>query len=349
VSGDSFADSPSGYLRRREAAAPYHFKVGLTFRRPSFLVQTRGAGNGEFVTQPLTLWLIGDGKPGHENQSLGLAEALQRRVACDVHRISLVGAVGMIGRLRAAIRAGKSLPKPDMILAAGHSTHPALLWLSRVYQAKSIVLMRPSLPLSWFDGCLAPEHDFPDGNDAENLIITRGAINRVVKGVEGKTGKLILVGGPSKTHGWDGDAVLQMLERATDRGGWDLTDSRRTPPEFLDQVRRRLSGVVVYSHQDTAPDWLPSMLRNAKEVWVTEDSISMIYEALTSGAKVGLLPVPRLRADSRLLRGIDALIADGYLTPFRKWLENQSLADPPSVLGEADRCAEMVLAGFRAC
>ena len=26
----------------------------------------------------LTLWLIGDGKPGHENQSLGLAEAMQR-------------------------------------------------------------------------------------------------------------------------------------------------------------------------------------------------------------------------------------------------------------------------------
>jgi hypothetical protein len=76
----------------------------------------------------------------------------------------------------------------------------------------------------------------------------------------------------------------------------------------------------------------------------------MVYEALSSGASVGLLPVPRLLADSRVLRGLEQLVADGFLTPFAAWEKSQRLEQPPSILREADRCAEKViqLAAFRA-
>jgi hypothetical protein len=75
----------------------------------------------------------------------------------------------------------------------------------------------------------------------------------------------------------------------------------------------------------------------------------MIYEALTSGARVGLLPMPRLVPGSRVVRGVDSLVADGFLTPFENWLKNQRIAPPPEVLNEADRCARLVvdrMAGF---
>jgi mitochondrial fission protein ELM1 len=88
----------------------------------------------------LTLWLIGDGKPGHENQSLGLAEAMQRRATCEIHRISIAGKGGIFGRIRAAFAQSAALPSPDFIIAAGHATHLPLLWLARKYSAKSIVL-----------------------------------------------------------------------------------------------------------------------------------------------------------------------------------------------------------------
>lgn len=295
------------------------------------------------VNRPLTIWLLLDGKPGHENQSLGLAEALGRRVPCEVHRISLAGKRGLLGRVRAAIADSANLPKPDLILAAGHATHPALVWLARKHRAKSIVLMKPSLPLAWFDLCIAPTHDFPAGDTQEKLILTRGAINRITPGAAERDDKLILIGGPSKTHGWDGAALLDMLAKSTDRGGWELTDSRRTPEGFLDEARTKLPGVTVFSHTQTTPDWVPEKLRHAKEVWVTEDSVSMIYEALTSGARVGLLPVPRLRKTSRVLCGIDGLIRDGFLTPFDIWLKTGRIAAAPEVLNEADRCAENVL------
>jgi uncharacterized protein len=291
----------------------------------------------------LTLWLIGDGKLGHENQSLGLAEALRRQQPCDIHRISLAGIHGPIRRTKAALAASENFPKPDIIIAAGHATHLALLWLARKHDARSIVLMRPSLPLSLFDLCIAPSHDFPNGSHSQNLILTRGALNRVVPSTGEKSGKLILIGGPSKTHGWDTTALLEMLAKATDRGGWELTDSRRTPENFRQAVKATLPGVTIFPHYETAPEWLPGKLTQAKEVWVTEDSISMIYEALSSGAKVGLLPVPRLAKTSRVLAGIEQLTTTGYITPFSTWETSHRLTPPPEEFREADRCARLVV------
>jgi hypothetical protein len=295
------------------------------------------------VTRPLKIWLLCDGKPGHENQSLGLAEAIGRRVPAEIHRISLAGKRGLIGRIRAALVGSSGFPKPDLILGAGHATHPALWWLGRKHQAKTVVLMKPSIPIGWFDLCIAPNHDFPAGGDRPNLILTRGALNRVTPRNAEKTGKLILIGGPSKTHGWDGAGILDMLAQATDRGGWELSDSRRTPEGFLDEARAKLPGVTVFSNHDTPPDWVPVKLRAAKEVWVTEDSVSMIYEALTSGARVGLLPAPRLTRDSRVIWSVEALVADGFVTPFAKWADSHRIAQPPELLQEADRCAGILL------
>jgi mitochondrial fission protein ELM1 len=291
----------------------------------------------------LTLWLIGDGKPGHENQSLGLAEAMARRVACEIHRISIAGKRSVTGRIRVAMAQGAKLPKPDFIIAAGHATHFPLLWLARKYRARSIVLMRPSLPLSWFGLCIAPSHDFPKNTTRKNLILTRGAINRVRPSDSDKTGKLILIGGPSKTHGWDDAAMLNILKAITATGDWQLTDSRRTPEGFLEQIKKHLPNIEIFSCLETPPDWLPSKLREAGEAWVSEDSVSMIYEALSSGARVGLLPVPRLKAESRALRGIDSLVAEGFLTPLVTWDAWRYIASAPEALSEADRCASIIL------
>jgi hypothetical protein len=268
---------------------------------------------------------------------------MQRLVACDIHRISIAGEVGFFGRIRAALTQSAALPSPDFIIAAGHATHLALLCLARKHRAKSIVLMHPSLPLRCFDLCIAPSHDFPNKPTRKNLILTRGAINRVHAGELPKTGKLILIGGPSKTHGWDTGAMLDMLSKVTVGGGWQLTDSRRTPEGFLDQARVRLEGLEIFSCQETPPDWLPGKLREADEVWVSEDSVSMIYEALSSGARVGLLSAPRLNRSSRVLRGIDELISEDFLTPFSAWQRTGHLRTAPETLNEAERCAGIVL------
>lgn len=291
-----------------------------------------------------TIWLLGDGKPGHENQSLGLTDAIARIIPCEVHRISIAGVKGLFKRIKAAGEASARLPKPDLIVAAGHATHPSLVCLAKKHNARSIVLMRPSLPMSWFSLCIVPAHDFPNGCERDNLVLTRGALNRVAPPDNAaRGGKMILIGGPSSSHGWNGAALLEALTGVSADGHWQLTDSRRTPDGFTDKVREQLPGIGIFPHQQTAPEWLPGKLAAADEVWVTEDSVSMVYEALSSGARVGLLPAPRHGENSRVLRGIEDLVSKGFLTPFSRWQENHRLASPPETLREADRCAEIVV------
>lgn len=288
------------------------------------------------MEQTHTLWILGDGKPGHENQSLGLAEAIGRRVACEIHHIPA-------RPLREALAMAKNLPKPDWIIAAGHSTHGLLCWLSRRYRAQSIVMMRPSLPMCLFDWVIAPEHDFKNPSPPnERVMMTRGALNRVRPLADApREGALVLLGGPSKHHGWDAEKMRGMLvEIAARMPHLEAADSRRTPQGFFESLDFITSR---HSHHETPHDWLAGRLASAAEVWVSEDSVSMVYEALTGGAKVGVLPVPRMRENARVIQGLDKLAADGWVTRFEEWKASGLLKPPPGILAEADRAAEWVI------
>jgi uncharacterized protein len=296
------------------------------------------------LTKSPTIWLLGDGKPGHENQELGLADAISRRMPCEVYRISLAGKRRLLHRIQAAKRASTVFPKPDLIVGAGHATHVALWWLARKYQARSIVLMKPSLPMSWFDLCIVPAHDFKTTPTRQNIIVTQGALNRVAPPNSiPRTGGIILIGGPSNTLGWNGDTLLREIIAISARGSWLLTDSRRTPAGFVQEIKRRVPQMEIFSHQDTDPDWLPAKLATTAEVWVTQDSVSMVYEALSSGASVGVLAPPRTQPNSRVRRGLEVLISEGFLTPFEDWEKTKTLEAPPSILREADRCADKII------
>jgi uncharacterized protein len=299
------------------------------------------------MTKTLILWILGDGKPGHENQSLGLAEAISRRVPCQIHRISLAGQSNMLRRLQSAVKASELLPRPDFIIGAGHATHLALFFLARKYHTRSIVLMRPSLPMSLFTLCIVPVHDFKKPPTAQNLILTHGALNRVSPPCgETRCGKVVLLGGASRTHGWDGDALTAQLRELRKAGPFILADSRRTPSSFVEGLISQLPDIQFYPHQTTASNWLPQTLASAEEIWVTEDSVSMIYEALSSGARVGLLSLPRLKKKNRVLSGLEQLIAAGYITPFASWQKSLELSAPSPPLREADRCAEYLIRKF---
>jgi uncharacterized protein len=297
------------------------------------------------VTSPLVIWLVSDGKPGHENQSLGLAEAIGRRLPTSLHRIDLAGQATVLRRVKKSLDITATLPLPDLILGAGHATHLPLIGLARRTGAPCIVLMRPSLPTALFDLCLVPDHDLTGKTKAINVIATLGALNRVHPSADQvRHGRVILLGGPSSTHGWDTPAILDAIAEITaSQTGWILTDSRRTPDGVRQAIRERFPAIELFPHEETAKGWLPAQLAAAAEVWVSEDSVSMIYEALSSGARVGLLPVPRLKARGRVSRGIDQLISDGYLTPWSAWRESRKLSTNAPMLSEADRCAGLIL------
>lgn len=296
---------------------------------------------------PLEIHVLSDGKPGHENQSYGLVEAIGRLRPVNAPKIHLDGIRGVFAKLKQAFKESSFHPTPQLIIGAGHAVHPALLTLSYRYNAPSVVLMKPTLPMAMFDLCLVPEHDLSGKEPPDHVIPTLGALNRVPPPDDRpRHGGLILIGGPSASHGWDASAVEKAVVEIVAAGSgrpWRITDSRRSPDRTLDQLTAACPALAAYPHGDTGRDWLPQRLAEAVEVWVTGDSVSMIYEALSSGAKVGLLPVPATRKGGRVERGIQHLVERGYVTRFADWSLAHELRPPPAVLREADRCAAIVV------
>ncbi len=297
----------------------------------------------------LVIWRLGDGKPGHEKQTLGLARAILGKCAGDLHTMRVASrTASLLDWLAGRFPAGEGLPSPHLILAAGHATHFALLAARRARGGRAIVLMKPSLPLFLFDLCVIPEHDGPPRRS--NVISVRGALNAVVTGAhERKDLGLFLIGGPSTHHEWDDRkvwAAVSAIATADPGMTWWLTTSRRTPGSFLATAAGEpIPNVQLFPHEKTAAGWLEDALAGCARVWVTEDSVSMLYEALTSGAAVGVLPLAGGRS-SRVGRGVESLVREGWVAVFDPQRPGMAPPLPPGRFNEAERVADLVLERF---
>lgn len=288
--------------------------------------------------------IVSDGKPGHRNQSIGLAEALGRlRPGLQVSELAPLARGQalklLIGGKAPSLLTPPDLLPPDLLIGAGHRTHLSLLALKRAFRAPAIVLMKPSLPLSWFDLCLIPEHDAPPSKS--NVIATQGALNRMHAGPKTPGSGMILIGGPSKHSRWDEAALMQQLQRVLQDSDhhWCVTTSRRTP-KSTERLLGTLPGIALVPAHKTSEGWLPDCLARSEACWVTEDSVSMVYEALTAGCGVGTLPVPG--GAKRLRKGLQALAKQGIITPLSGW-QGEPLQPPQHHFDEAARCAEQIL------
>lgn len=294
------------------------------------------------------IWRIVEGKPGHENQTRGLARALSERL--DTTTIDIPAqprgrafAAALWPGGRSAARIGAGAPGPDLLLCAGHATHLTALAARRRHGGRIVVLMRPSLPLSWFDLCLVPEHD----GGGDNVIATVGALNAIQPAVHRDADHgLVLLGGPSRHAGWDDDAISRQVRAIAGRDPrrWTIATSRRTPDATLETLAAiDEPGTTLMPWQQAPPGWLRDQLATAAVVWVSPDSVSMVYEALSSGAACGLLRLPAVR-QTRVMAGLAQLVRDGRLVYVDDWLAGAPMPEAGRPLREAQRCADLIVA-----
>ncbi len=301
--------------------------------------------------------IVSDGKKGHLSQTRGLAKALvqqaQKAAPDTVHSVRELD-VSSLSLMDKLCYKGEDADQPDLVLCAGHGTHPAALHLAHCKRCPCIVCMKPSLPTSWFDLCVIPRHDYPEGRSVpQNVLLTQGALNSIVPHPGAtRCGSLILVGGPSKDFGWDEDQLLTHLATLAryNEGQITLTTSRRTPGDFAHAVHVACPSIRVVPVEETGEDWVPTQLATAENVWVTQDSVSMVYEALSSGAPVGVLEMPvhpkRVgKAPGRVSRGLAQLVEEERVTTFTQWLKTRTLRSCPP-LQETLRVADFILAKF---
>lgn len=205
--------------------------------------------------------------------------------------------------------------KPNtLFISAGSSVAPFTLACAKATNNKSAVVMTPSiLGTKPFDYAIIPDHDKHDPKD-KNVLTTLGAPNHIdpseleligssfFAGREFGGNKIVavLIGGIDKNYkpspAWAEDALGSL--RYIDGIKLLITTSRRTGKALDDTIENmfgndRSLGYMLILSKKPRVNALTAMLGKASHVIVTEDSVSMVSEAVTAGFRVGLLRLPR--------------------------------------------------------
>lgn len=295
--------------------------------------------------KPIVIWRISDGRPGHDSQSNGLSRSLGMLTPCEYYSVEAGKLKNRIFNfLSGKFPPGKNLPKPDLIIGAGHKTHLPMLCAQRARGGKTIVIMKPSLPYAMFDHCIVSEHDTPPAR--ENIITVQGALTMITPSDEHDDLKgLVLIGGPSKHYSWNTDNLISQLVEIIKQDTnmrWTITDSPRTPSETMKKLKsKQWQNVKLLPYSECNTDELINLYKTSGTVWVSEDSVTMVFEALTSGASVGILQVPRIGL-CRVGNIIDDLSARNKVTLYNNWCNKKQLTMPTSPFNESERCAKLL-------
>ena len=293
----------------------------------------------------ITVWAFHDDRSGHRNQIRGLLQGLSERFSLETIAISVSRGSQSQGFERWSVRGAHQWPAPDLLVGAGTATQAPILLARLLFGGRSVILMRPSWPCSFFDMVVAPEHDRV--LSMANVVFVRGVVGPYAQLGERLTNRgLILLGGQSRHFRWTLEDIATHVDcilKANPEIRWEACDSRRTPETALNLIHSRF-GIPVHRHQQQSATFLSEELAKTSHVWVTADSVSMLHEAVGAGARVGVLMLPCLEIRSKLLRGIDALARrklvalsdDGYSLERVRVLRGDRY-EPPSAAQRIER------------
>ena len=256
------------------------------------------------------IWRLVDGKKGHDKQSLALVENLKSQTRCKIFNINIQNLANpYLAIIFKKYNLDKGLVKPDIAIGAGHKTHLYLLAIKRYFGAKLVVILKPSLPLKFFDLCVIPKHD--DVKSKNNIITTQTALVNFNSNLKKKENiALFLIGGPSKHYYWNTKLVLDKIKYISKQFEFKrliLTTSRRTPLDFINEFNKlKIKNMKLYEHAKIKNDWLEKNIIKVKNIWVTNDSYSMIIEAIASGAYTNILDL-EVKKNSKLSKEINII------------------------------------------
>lgn len=295
--------------------------------------------------QPLTVWVVTDGRAGIENQALGVAEAVARLCPADI-TVKRVRWRPWLRRLPTRLVPWPRLvidpasdpiasPWPDLWIANGRASIPLSIALRRWSGGRTLVvqLQDPLRDPALFDVVAPPAHD---GLTGANVFPLVGAPNRVSPQTLAAAMRdcpafaalphprlAVLVGGRSRAFDLPprrAQTLAEEVERLLDQSGGALlmTFSRRTPAPARAILTQRLAGrpglIWDGAAADPGPNPFTAMLAASDHILVTEDSINMVTEAAATGKPVHIVRLPG--AQARKDRFHADLEARGVTRPF---------------------------------
>ncbi|MDD9911871.1 MAG: mitochondrial fission ELM1 family protein [Alphaproteobacteria bacterium] len=287
----------------------------------------------------MRVWILHDGRIGHFNQSLGIAEGLglKNPQVIDLKKEPL----HWLWRRIAPAKAWEmpSSPYPDILIATGwQASHISRAIKTVSPRTFTVQMMRPSGDMGDYDVVAMPLHDCPPARD--NVVSTVGAPNRVsaerlkqeadrweTRLLECPTPRLaVLIGGPTRGFEFgvkEAQQVADNVIKIAREKGYSLlvTASRRTGPVITEYLRNTFqkSGLPIYfwTGMDSTRRDNPYLayLALCEAVVVTADSISMISESCTAGKPVYVWGLERLKR-KKFKTFLDILQKQRRIAPF---------------------------------
>lgn len=287
------------------------------------------------------VWIISEGSPGHVSQSMGVVEALKEKIPLTVDTLECRPRLTGVSRslVRAWMgRSGRPLPrwmlkhllrtnplpapgaKPDLILASGGKSVFAARSLAARTGAPFVFLgERKPYPSEWFHTVFTPSPFETGINDVRIEMIptqiSREAVERAAKQWEQRPpGRLwaMIIGGASVSHRYTDEdwvalaAGMNRLAKENDVR-WLLTTSRRTGSGVEQRLRAALKPEALAKAiwwAENPEKRVAAFLGSGEAVFVTQDSVTMVTEAVASARPVFVLRPARVEfADGSFFPG----------------------------------------------
>ncbi len=279
-----------------------------------------------------SLRILADGRAGHEAQALGLAEALG--LVPDIRHVSPrhpYDWFAPLGPPDPNDAGAFAPPYPDICIAAGRRTIPALRRLKRNSGGRTftVYLNAPAFGLRAADLIVAPRHDRFTG---QNVVAPLTPPNRITPERLAQARaepdpriaalprpRVAMLVGDAEGVEEDLDYIAASLLGAG--CGVMATASRRTPPHIARLLRAALAADGGFFWDGAGENPYLAMLANADRIVVTGDSVNMIGEAVATGVPVHVIeplaPRRKLRAYVSALE--EAGAARRWRGPFEDW------------------------------
>ena len=218
----------------------------------------------------------------------------------------------------------------DLFVGAGSTTYYALKFYARRYAKPSIALMYPKGYRKDFSVIIAGAHDRP--KPRANLKISPVSLSfSRPQGLYRPQRKAVgfIIGGPNSCFEM-GDEILKQIEGVRAQFAdceFALTTSPRTPratESALEKLGWDYS--VIYSREPINP--IGDFLAQCEWVFISEDSVSMISEAVSNGsANVAILSLKRKDAHNKFDDFISALVSTGHARRYDEALKKTAKYD----------------------
>src|SRR5665648_927289 len=274
---------------------------------------TRGqaAPSSKVLVTPLKVIFLADTRPGHYHLAQGVIAALERLRPVEVTRIEVNRKWIVPTRwLRARITAksffpprmlrmayridAEAIPKADLVVSAGGETHMPNLCVTRLLGVPNIFcgsLLRGLGPENFSLIISSYERD---AESPRHLVVPRSGPDNhpAVAG--------LLVGGKAgafryKRKEWE--RLLSFMAEVSKAWGtrWLVSTSRRTPDTVADRIAELAKDDSVIAKfidfRSAGPGTLPEIFAAAEVIVCTEDSSTMISEAVSARLPVvGVAP-----------------------------------------------------------